>query len=80
MAVKVLSQITGYGFTDSERLPGIEWLRKFKQRCPASIWLNPDPTHWWDHPTVSAIGKLFPMYELTVGGLQQAVSVLRRPA
>ena len=40
----------------SERaMPGIEWLRRFKERCPASVWLNPDPVRFWQHPTVTAI-------------------------
>jgi uncharacterized protein with von Willebrand factor type A (vWA) domain len=79
MAPWELFSSTGWGFTESERLPGIEWLRKIRQRCPASVWLNPDPQRWWDHPTVSAIGGLFPMYELTVDGLRDAIRKLRAP-
>lgn len=60
-------------------LSGQEWLRRFRARCPASVWLNPDPPHLWRHPTVSAIGGIFPMFELTVDGLREAVRVLRAP-
>ncbi|MCB9682915.1 MAG: VWA domain-containing protein [Alphaproteobacteria bacterium] len=79
MAPYELFSATGYGFHDAERAPGIEWLRRFRRRCPSSIWLNPDPRRWWDHPTVAAIGGLFPMFELTVDGLREAIGTLRTP-
>jgi uncharacterized protein with von Willebrand factor type A (vWA) domain len=41
------------------------------------VWLNPDPVRYWDHPTVSAIGDLFPMFELTLDGIRDAVKTLR---
>ncbi len=58
---------------------GLDHLRLFSERCPASVWLNPDPKRWWSHPTVDAIGKLFPMHPLTLDGLRDAVRVLRAP-
>jgi uncharacterized protein len=61
-------------------LAGIDWLKRLRARAPASIWLNPDPRRYWDHPTVSAIGALFPMYPLTVEGIRDAVRNLRSPA
>ncbi len=65
--------------SSSQSLSGIEWLRRFKQRSPASVWLNPDPRQYWEHPTVSAIGQVFPMFELTLDGLSRAVKKLRAP-
>ncbi|HCH61366.1 MAG TPA: VWA containing CoxE family protein, partial [Deltaproteobacteria bacterium] len=44
----------------------------------ASIWLNPDPKRWWRHPTVEAIGGVFPMFPLTLTGLRDGIKVLRR--
>jgi uncharacterized protein with von Willebrand factor type A (vWA) domain len=41
------------------------------------VWLNPDPPRFWAHPTVHAIGEVFPMFELTVDGLRAAVKRLR---
>jgi uncharacterized protein with von Willebrand factor type A (vWA) domain len=79
MAPYELFSATGWGFSDEERLPGIEWLRRLHKRCPASAWLNPDPRRWWDHPTVSAIGQIYPMFELTVDGLGDAIGALRAP-
>lgn len=71
---------SSYGWPiEGAAVPGIEWLRRFKARCSASVWLNPDPQRYWAHPTVDAIGKIFPMFELTIDGLRQAVRKLRAP-
>lgn len=70
---------SGMAWPGEEALSGLEWLRRFKARCPASVWLNPDKPHLWNHPTVGAIGQVFPMYELTVDGLREAVATLRVP-
>jgi uncharacterized protein with von Willebrand factor type A (vWA) domain len=61
------------------RRSGLDWLRSFRERSSASVWLNPDPKRWWEHPTVDAIGRIFPMFELTLEGLQGAVKKLRAP-
>ncbi|MBI4820232.1 MAG: VWA containing CoxE family protein [Deltaproteobacteria bacterium] len=58
---------------------GLDRLRAFKEHCPASIWLNPDPERFWDHPTVSAIKSVFPMHPLTVAGMKKAIEFLRAP-
>ncbi len=56
---------------------GIQWLQRFTQRCPSSIWLNPDPERYWDHPTVRAVGATMPMFPLTVDGLRRGMQTLR---
>ena len=71
---ELFSSAGGYG---DDSPTGIEWLQRFKSRCPNSIWLNPDPQAYWEHPTVEAIGKVFPMYPLTVAGLKDGVKKLR---
>ena len=65
---------TGYGDTGPA---GIDWIARFGQRCPASVWLNPDAPRFWDHPTVRAIGGHIPMFHLSVDGLKQAIRKLR---
>ena len=63
-----------------ERGPsGLERLQILQRRCPASIWLNPDPKRFWDHPTVRAIGETFPMHPLTLDGLRDGIRHLRAP-
>ncbi|HMV65482.1 MAG TPA: VWA domain-containing protein [Myxococcota bacterium] len=79
MAPYELFSAVGWGWSEQDRVPGVEWLKRFKQTCPASVWLNPDPKTWWDHPTVSAIGQIFPMFELTIDGLREAITKLRAP-
>ena len=68
-----------WGWPGSGSPTGLDWLKRLRRRCPASAWLNPDATKWWNHPTVSAIGQVFPMFELTVEGLNGAVRKLRAP-
>jgi hypothetical protein len=76
-----------YGCIDyyySNDKPGIEWLQRIKEHFPYSVWLNPTPKQYWRHPTVEAISRLFPMYELTLDGLKDAIKALstkvKRPA
>lgn len=69
-----------YGWPGQDAPAGIDWLKRVRARSPASVWLNPDPRRYWDHPTVDAIGSVFPMFELTLDGLRAAVRKLRAPA
>jgi uncharacterized protein with von Willebrand factor type A (vWA) domain len=58
---------------------GISWLRKLREAMPRSVWLNPDHPRYWDGTfTVRKIGAIFPMYQMTLAGLEDAVSALRR--
>jgi len=79
MAPWELFHSVGWGTGREALTPGLEWLRLLRKACPASVWLNPDPKRWWDHTTVQAIGQVFPMFELTVDGLREAVRALRKP-
>lgn len=67
----------GEPHSDDAGMNGLGWLKRIREVCPASVWLNPDPQRFWDHPTVSAIGGLYPMFPLTLDGLRDAVSQLR---
>ncbi len=58
--------------------PGIEWLMRLRNRFPYAVWLNPLPQRWWRGYTIACIARLFPMYPLTVAGLEQAIDRLRR--
>ncbi|MGC6508789.1 MAG: VWA domain-containing protein [Myxococcota bacterium] len=59
-------------------LSGLGWLQRIRRSCPASVWLNPDPQQYWNHPTVRAIGAVYPMYPLTLDGLHGAVKRLKK--
>jgi len=62
--------------------PGIQWLRRLADHFHRRAWLNPEPRRYWNHITVNAIRGLFPMFPLTLEGLEDAVASLiksRRP-
>lgn len=49
------------------------------ERFPKAVWLNPLRERYWEYAfTVSVIKSFFPMYPLTVGGLEKAVLHLNR--
>jgi uncharacterized protein with von Willebrand factor type A (vWA) domain len=44
---------------------------------PHAVWLNPVPAKMWNYTrTISVIGEIFPMFELTIDGLEKAVAHL----
>lgn len=63
-------------FFHQNRDTGMSWLRRLRERCPNSIWLNPEPERIWRAPSIRLIREVFPMYELTLEGLAEAIDVL----
>ena len=63
-------------FYERNATPGIIWLKRFSEHFARSIWLNPVPRYYWNHPTVIAIGKLFPAFEFTIDGLRAGIKKL----
>jgi uncharacterized protein with von Willebrand factor type A (vWA) domain len=58
--------------------PGIKWLQRIQTHFQACIWLNPMPERHWDRPSIALIRQVFPMYELTLEGLDRGVKHLLR--
>jgi uncharacterized protein with von Willebrand factor type A (vWA) domain len=57
--------------------PSIECLKSLAQTFPHAVWLNPVPASMWGYTrTIGLIQQIFPMFELTIDGLEQAVSQL----
>lgn len=56
--------------------PGLAWLNDLEEHFERSAWLNPMQRSLWNHPTVIRIADLFPMFELTVDGLEAAMRSL----
>lgn len=57
--------------------PGMEWLIDIRKRFRKVIWLNPEPSIWWDSvPTTTMIRRIFPMYELTLSGMRSGARAL----
>ncbi len=61
--------------------PGSTWLRRIAAHFNHAVWLNPIPEPYWDRATgnytISAIRDIFPMFELTVEGLDGAIKKLK---
>jgi hypothetical protein len=66
------------GHGEEAQTPGVAWLRILRDHFERSIWLNPDPPSGWGHGTVQLIREVFPMYQLTLEGLGEAVQDLVR--
>lgn len=57
--------------------PSMEQLKFLAQTFPHCVWLNPVPAGEWDFTrTIVSIREIFPMFELTLDGLEQAVGHL----
>ncbi len=60
--------------------PGLEWLRRIQSHFQACVWLNPMSQRHWDRPSIALIRKVFPMFELTLEGLDRGIKQLIRKA
>lgn len=57
--------------------PSIECLKFLADTFSHAVWLNPLPEDMWDYTqTVKTIGRIFPMFELSIDGLEKAVHYL----
>ncbi|MGD9876594.1 vWA domain-containing protein [Desulfococcus sp.] len=57
--------------------PSIEQLRFLTEIFPRSVWLNPVPERMWGYTrTITMIARIFPMFELSIDGLEKAVAHL----
>jgi uncharacterized protein with von Willebrand factor type A (vWA) domain len=62
---------------DRSGRPSIECLKLLAATFPHTVWLNPVSASMWDYTrTISVIREIFPMFELTIDGLEQAVTHL----
>ena len=55
---------------------GVDRLKQIVEHFSHCVWLNPEESSFWNHPTALLIGKLFPMYQLTIEGLNEAIKKL----
>ncbi len=60
--------------------PGITWLQRLARKFPSCVWLNPIREQYWEtiygFETIKMVRDIFPMYELTLEGLDQAIRKL----
>ena len=60
------------------RRPSIDRLQFLADTFKYSVWLNPVPERVWHHTrTIMEIRRIFPMFELSIDGLEKAVTYLR---
>ena len=58
--------------------PSIERLNQLAKTFPHCVWLNPVPAIRWNYThTIHMIGRIFPMFELTIDGLEKAITQLK---
>lgn len=76
-------ELTGgyYGQSDQKSGPqcGMDWLKLLRGRYAHSIWLNPSERPMWGEywsQTYDAIARVFPMFPLTVEGLEEGMKKL----
>jgi len=77
MAMPELTQRYGaiYYYEHNE-VPGLLRLKQIAEHFTHCVWINPTEPYYWNHPTVMLVEKFFPMFELTLDGLGQAVKKL----
>lgn len=73
---ELLSKYGAIYYYEQNETPGIVWLQQIAEHFTHCVWLNPEEAYFWNHPTVLMMGKLFPMFELTLDGLSQAIKRL----
>jgi uncharacterized protein with von Willebrand factor type A (vWA) domain len=57
--------------------PSYKRLQFIAETFPRSVWLNPITAREWPYArTIGAIREIFPMFELTIDGLEEAVTFL----
>ncbi len=62
---------------ERSRKSSVERLKALNKTFPHSVWLNPIPSKMWGYTrTVSVISQIFPMYELSLDGLEKAIPFL----
>ncbi len=68
-------------WTYSNSEPGIAWLERIAAHFNHTAWLNPIPAPYWNrvtgYHTISLIRRIFPMFELSVEGLEGAIKKLK---
>jgi uncharacterized protein with von Willebrand factor type A (vWA) domain len=61
-----------------EPTTGHRVLAKLSDHFRRAVWLNPDPPSYWRGGTAEQIAKIFPMFQLTLEGLGDAVHHLSK--
>jgi hypothetical protein len=63
-----------------ENMTGLRWMMLLHDHFRRSVWLNPDEPNYWRGGTAETLGKVFPMFPLTLDGLSDAIGQLSKGA
>ena len=79
---ELFSRYGNINYGEEEYEPSVERLRALRTRFRHSVWLNPFTESEWRNPfsasTVTAIAKVFPMFDITLDGIRRAVEKINR--
>lgn len=74
---ELMAQDGSIYFEEYSGMPSYRRLEFIADTFPHSVWLNPKlETHWSYTHTISMIREIFPMFELTLDGLEKAVGYM----
>ncbi len=65
-------------WTERNERPGEEYLRRVSEHFKHAAWLNPMQQQSWSAPSIRLIKRVFPMYPLTVQGVERLAKDLSR--
>jgi uncharacterized protein with von Willebrand factor type A (vWA) domain len=63
-------------YYESNQTAGIVWFERIAAHFRHCVWLNPLPERFWHHPTITATSQVFPMFHLSLEGLDEAIKKL----
>ena len=75
--VELLEPYGSVDYSHRNEEAGLVWLRRIRDKFPHSVWLNPLRPTLWGAPTISLVRSTFPMFPLTIDGLEEAVDALQ---
>ncbi len=74
---ELIAQNGSIHIEERDQSASIEYLNFLAKTFRHSVWLNPVPSDAWQHTqTIRSIRQIFPMFELTIDGLEKAVAHL----
>ena len=74
---ELLARYGAIDYYERNEQAGLSWLQRLANHFHSSVWLNPIPSRYWGHPTISSISEVFSMFELTLDGLDDAIASLQ---
>jgi len=66
------------GAGKDEAMPGVKWMMLLADHFRRAVWLNPEPAQYWRGGTAETLANIFPMFQLTLDGLGEAVTHLSK--